>query len=136
MSDCLFCKIAKGELKAEVVLENEEAMAVLDIHPRAGGHVFVIPKDHFENLLDAKDEKLEGIFKMVKEASKKVKEATGAEALTIGINNGRVSGQEIDHLHIHIIPRFSGDGGGSIQSVVNNVPSEEEREEIKKKLIK
>ena len=132
--DCLFCKIASGEIKGDIVYQDDKVMALLDIHPRSLGHVFVIPKEHYTTLLDLREDLVEPLFSAVQKVAKKVKEVTGADGLTIGMNQGRVSGQEVDHLHIHIIPRFEGDKGGSIQSVVSNVPSEEDREEIKKKL--
>ena len=112
--------------------EDGAAMAILDIHPRAPGHTFVISKKHYQNLLVVPDRELGEIFTAVKRTAEILKEKLKADALSIGINNERVSGQEIDHLHIHIIPRFEGDGGGSAQSVVNNPPAD--KEEIKKKL--
>jgi len=134
MSDCLFCKIADKEMKGDVVYEDEAVMALLDINPRAPGHVFVIPKKHYQDLLAVPDEEMGKIFSAVKKIGEKIKEKTRADALTIGINNGRVSGQEIDHLHIHIIPRFKGDGGGSLQSIVNNASDKDKREEVRKLL--
>ncbi|MDD4761849.1 MAG: HIT family protein [Candidatus Pacebacteria bacterium] len=134
MENCLFCKIVRGEIKGDVIYEDEKAMALLDINPRAPGHAFVIPKEHYENLLEVPNEELGGIFLAVKKTAEKLKEKMQADALSIGINNGRVSGQEIDHLHIHIIPRFKGDGGGSFQSIIANIPDSEEKERIKKLL--
>lgn len=131
MENCLFCKIANKEIKADAVYEDENALALLDINPRAPGHVFVIPKKHYENLLSVPEEEISGIFLAVKKVGEKLKEKLSADALSIGINNGRVSGQEIDHLHIHLIPRFKGDGGGSFQSIISNIPSPEEKERIK-----
>lgn len=127
----MFCKIVQGEIKGDIIYEDEKAMALLDINPRAPGHAFVIPKKHFENLLEVPDGELGGIFLAVKNTAEKLKEKMKADALSIGINNGRVSGQEIDHLHIHIMPRFKGDGGNSCQSIVANIPSAEEREKIR-----
>ncbi|PIR05230.1 MAG: hypothetical protein COV57_00090 [Candidatus Liptonbacteria bacterium CG11_big_fil_rev_8_21_14_0_20_35_14] len=133
--DCLFCKIAQGEIKGGVVYEDEKVMALLDIQPRALGHTFVIPKEHYTTLLDLPDNLVESLFLAVKKVAEKVKETVLADGLTIGINQGRASGQEVDHLHIHIIPRFKGDRGGSMQSVVSNTPSEKERKIIREKLI-
>ncbi len=118
--DCLFCKIAKKEISAEVVYEDEAAMAILDIHPRAPGHAFVIPKAHAANLTELPDELIEPLFKAVKKVATLLKDKVKADGITVGINQGRASGQEVDHLHVHILPRFMGDGGGSVQSVVNN----------------
>lgn len=132
--DCLFCKIVKGEIKGDMVYEDEKTMALLDIRPRSLGHTFVIPKEHYATLIDLPSDLVGPLFETVKKMAIKVKEASLADGLTIGMNQGKASGQEVDHLHIHIMPRFKDDGGGSIQSVVHNASSEEEREEVKRNL--
>ncbi len=132
--DCLFCKIIKKEIKAEIIYEDEEALAVLDVHPKAPGHTMILPKVHADNLLDLPDEKVGPVFQAVKKVTEIIKKSLKSDAFTIGINNGKYSGQVIDHLHIHIIPRWQGDGGKSIHSVVDNVPKES-LEEIKKRIL-
>jgi histidine triad (HIT) family protein len=122
--DCLFCKITKKEIAAKVVYEDKETLAFLDIQPRATGHTIVIPKTHAENIIDLNDENIEPTFLTVKKITGILKNALKADGFTIGINHGRISGQAVDHLHIHIIPRFKNDGGGSIHTVVNNPPEE------------
>lgn len=122
--ECLFCKIANKEIKSEMIYENGDVFAFLDIHPLAPGHTVVIPKIHAENILDLPDEKFEGLFLAVKKITAILEKALKTEGFTIGINHGKVSGAAIDHLHIHIVPRWRNDGGGSIHSVVHNPPSE------------
>lgn len=122
--DCLFCKIANKEISANIIYEDDDSVAILDVHPKAPGHTMVIPKIHSENILDLPDDKIEGVFKAVKNATALLKKALLPDGFTIGINHGKVSGQAIDHLHIHIIPRWRGDGGGSIHSVIDNAPAE------------
>lgn len=122
--DCLFCKIIHKEIPAQVVYEDESAVGILDISPVAPGHTMVLPRTHAETLLALPDGKIEGVFQAVKNMTLRLKEALGPDGFTIGINHGRVSGQTIEHLHIHIIPRWDGDGGGSIHSVVSNKPKE------------
>ncbi len=117
---CLFCKIINKEIPAKVIFENEAAIAVLDIHPCAPGHTVVLPKHHTPALIELTDEHVGPVFLVVKEVAKKLKNVLKYDGLTIGINQGRKAGQEIDHLHIHLIPRWGNDGGGSVQSVVNN----------------
>jgi len=136
MENCLFCKIANKEIKADVVYEDQAAMSVLDIHPRSLGHVFVIPKKHVSSILDLEDEQVAPVFFAVKNTAILLKEKIKADGFSIGINTGRAGGQEIDHLHIHIIPRFLNDGGGSIQSVISNIPGEKEKEMIREMLVK
>ncbi len=132
--DCLFCKIAKKEIPASVVYEDDYALGVLDVNPRAPGHTMIIPKSHAENILDLNDLSVGPVFEAVKKMTDTLKKAFSPDGFTIGINHGRVSGQSIDHLHIHIIPRWSSDGGGSVHGVVNN-PPKESLDEIKEKIL-
>lgn len=132
-TDCLFCKIAKEEPE-HLIGKNDKAIAILDIFPRAPGHAMVIPKNHYETILDAPDGELGEIFGLVKESVSKIRQGLQPDGFTIGINHGKNAGQAIDHLHIHIIPRFSGDNGGSIHTVVHNTPKES-LEEIKRKIL-
>jgi len=110
MSNCIFCKIIKGELPSYKVYEDHKIIAFLDIAPINRGHVLVIPKEHYEDTLETPDELLQTMALVVKKISKAVMIATGAHACNIGINNGAESGQIIFHTHWHIMPRFKGDG--------------------------
>lgn len=127
---CFFCKIINKEIPAEIIYEDESVIAILDIHPRAPGHAIVLPKVHAENILDLPNENIKGVFMAVKKVTELLNKSLMPDGFTIGINHGKVSGQTIDHLHIHIIPRWFNDGGGSIHDVVNNQPKES-LEEIK-----
>lgn len=122
--DCLFCKIAKKEIPVEIIYEDQNTMAFLDIQPRTAGHTVIIPKQHAETILNLDDRKIRPTFLTVKKVTAILYKALKTNGFTIGINQGKVSGQSIDHLHIHIIPRFNNDGGGSIHSVVYNPPKE------------
>src|SRR3989344_1406990 len=110
MNDCLFCKIIAGEIPAQEVYEDDTVIAFLDIHPVNIGHTLVIPKEHSVNLYDTPDETLAHTMVIVKKLSVAVKEATGADGINIEMNNEPVAGQIIFHPHLHIVPRFSGDG--------------------------
>ncbi|MCK9187427.1 MAG: HIT family protein [Candidatus Colwellbacteria bacterium] len=131
--DCLFCKIASKEIPSSVIYEDDVALAFLDLHPLAPGHALVIPKIHAENILDLPEELIGPFFQSVKKVTALIKEKLAPRGFTIGINQGRIGGQAIDHLHVHIIPRFEGDGGGSLHSVVKN-PPKESLEEIQAKI--
>jgi histidine triad (HIT) family protein len=96
----------------------------MDIHPRAPGHSFVIPKRHAETILELSDAELGAVFGAVRNLVAKIKNAMNPDGFTIGANHGKAGGQAIDHLHVHIIPRWRNDGGGSIHSVVRNPPRE------------
>lgn len=132
--DCLFCKIIKKEVPAQIVFEDDWTMGILDVSPRSLGHTMILPRKHADNILNLPADQLEKVFRAVKTITKRLDEVFKPDGFTIGINHGRVSGQMIDHLHIHIIPRWRGDGGGSIHSVVNNQPTISV-EEVKNKIL-
>jgi histidine triad (HIT) family protein len=124
MKDCIFCKIAKKEVNAYLVQESENFLAFLDIHPHAPGHTLVIPKDHYERFLDLPENLGEEFIKIIKETALLLSRALKTKDFTFGINEGPYAGQAVSHLHLHIMPRFKNDGGGSIHSVVFNQPKE------------
>lgn len=120
VNECLFCGIGKREIGAEVIYEDENSIAILDIHPRSPGHAMVIPKAHRETILDVPEEEFKPLFTAVKKTTSMLLKALKPDGFTIGINHGKASGQEVDHIHIHIIPRYLNDKGKPIQSVVDN----------------
>lgn len=124
MNDCIFCKIIKKEIPAKVIYEDEDSLAFLDINPHSPGHAVVIPKKHIANILDFERGSELKLFTGLKEVISLIDKSLKPDGFTIGINHGRAAGQAIEHLHIHILPRFWGDGGGSIHSVVLNKPKE------------
>ena len=136
MSDCIFCKIAKGEIPAKIIAENQDALAFLDIEPKSPGHTLVIPKKHYSDLFGIPEEELKNLFLLVQKSVQILKDRLQAEGFNVGYNHGPVAGQEVMHLHIHILPRYKGDGGRPIQSLVNNqtVDLEEVYKKLKVKL--
>ncbi len=122
--DCLFCKIINKQIPAQIVYEDSHALGILDIHPRAPGHTIIIPKIHAENILDLPDYALEPLFAAVKKITGVLKKTFNPDGFTIGINHGKASGQAVDHLHIHSIPRWLNDRGSSLHIVVHNPPQE------------
>jgi histidine triad (HIT) family protein len=110
MDDCIFCKIVNKEIPSDIVYEDDDTMAFLDIRPVAKGHTLVIPKKHSQNILDTDDETLAKVMVTCKKVGKAMVEAVGATAFNTGSNNGKASGQEVFHLHFHLIPRFAKDG--------------------------
>ncbi len=111
-NDCLFCKLIQGKLPIEKVYEDENTLALLDIHPINRGHTLVVPKKHYTNIHDTPPADFEHVMRAVQMLAAKIKTAVGAEGINIGINNGSAAGQIVDHLHVHIIPRWSDDGHG------------------------
>ena len=110
MNKCVFCKIAKGEIPADKIYEDDNFFAFLDINPVNPGHVLVVPKNHYENIYSAPDEILCDIGSLVKKISIAVKQGVNADGINIIMNNESAAGQIVPHVHFHIIPRFSGDG--------------------------
>jgi len=114
MSDCIFCRIAAGAAKAEIVYDGPGALAILDRTPAARGHVMVIPRAHAATLLDLEDEAVGELFRAVKAVMRKVNDALRPAAFHVGWNHGKGAGQHVFHLHVHVLPRF-GESGRGIQ---------------------
>ena len=110
VDDCIFCQIGQKKIPANIVYEDQNAVAFLDIHPANKGHALVIPKNHIEDLLALTEEQNKELFAVVQRVAEGIKKATNADALNIVQNNGAAAGQIIPHVHIHIIPRFEKDG--------------------------
>jgi len=122
--NCIFCKIAQKEIACDIIYEDDTTFAFLDIEPRAPGHTIVIPKIHAATITDLSDKDIASLFKTVKTVVSLLKHARAPDGFTIGINHGESAGQVVQHIHIHIIPRWRNDGGISIQGVVNNKQQE------------
>ncbi len=109
MSDCLFCKIIKKEIPASIVYEDSKTIAFLDISPAQpkGGHTLVMPKNHYELVSSMSDEDSKYVMLTIKKLSKALLKF--GEGMNIIQNNKKVAGQYVEHVHFHLIPRFSGD---------------------------
>jgi histidine triad (HIT) family protein len=130
--ECLFCGIASGSVPAKLISETPKSLAFLDIHPRALGHALVVPKGHYQNILELPTDLIGDFFRDVQLVTELISKTIQPDGFTIGINQNLVAGQEVDHLHVHIIPRFKGDNGGSVQGVVSNHPNDSLDEVMKK----
>ncbi len=116
MSDCIFCRIAAGTLPAEIVYEDAAAIAFLDRHPAARGHVMVVPRTHAATLLELDGAATGALFGAVKAVMRKVSDALHPLAMNVGWNHGKDAGQHVFHLHVHVLPRF-GAGGRGVQAM-------------------
>lgn len=123
---CLFCQIVAGDIPGRIVYEDESAVAFLDVNPLAEGHTLVVPKTHQERVNDLTPDEAADLFRAVREVVPAVEDAVDAPASTVAINNGEESGQEVPHLHVHIVPRRSGDGAGPIHALFRDVPDLDE----------
>jgi len=130
--DCLFCKIGSGEIDSHTVYEDDNAKAFLDINPLSLGHSVIVPKVHAENILELSNDDIGPLFSALKRVTKLLEDKLHPDGFNIGINQGEVSGQSVEHLHIHVIPRYKGDGGGSLHSIVKHPPEEDLQETHKK----
>lgn len=110
MSDCLFCKIVAKEIPATVVYEDDAVLVFMDIGPIIKGHALVIPKKHFDPITEIPDELLAELHVIAKKIATAQMNAFGADGVNIMQNNGKAAGQEVEHLHVHVIPRFDNDG--------------------------
>ena len=107
---CLFCSIVAGDLPASRIYQDDHAIAFLDINPWKRGHTLVIPRRHVEDVLDA-DEALTEIARAIAATSRLLVERLGADGLNLLSNAGAVAGQEVFHLHVHLVPRYADDPG-------------------------
>ena len=118
----VFSQIVAGELPARIVYEDETTMAFLDANPLAPGHTLVIPKDEYERLDDVPGDVAADLYATIHRLVPAVEDAVDADASTVAFNNGEEAGQEVPHVHCHIVPRFEGDGGGLIHMVAGERP--------------
>lgn len=132
--ECIFCRIAKGEIPSKKVYENELVFCFLDINPCTPGHTLLIPKKHYQFLEEMGKEEVAAIFTEAAELEKKAKSSLGASGANIGINDGKVAGAEVPHVHVHMIPRYAGDNGGAMQSIVRTHVDRSKFDEIAAKL--
>ena len=110
MTDCLFCKIAAGEVPATIVHEDERTLAFMDIHPIARGHCLVIPRAHAADLLEADPADVAACAHTVQLLARRAKDALGADGVTVLQSSGAAAWQSVFHLHFHVLPRAAGDG--------------------------
>jgi histidine triad (HIT) family protein len=127
MEDCIFCKIAKGEIPCHKVYENNNFLAFLDIQPVSHGHILIIPKKHIIWMYDADDETISNIFNLTKKIMLALKKAMKCDYVQVWI-----SGEEIPHFHVHLLPRYFKD---NLPDPIRKKYQEGEPEKILKKII-
>ena len=108
--DCIFCKIAAGEIPSKTLYEDEKFRVILDLGPATRGHALVIPKEHYADLYEIPEETAGEAMKVAKKMAAVMTEKLKADGFNIVQNNGEVSGQSVFHFHIHLIPRYENDG--------------------------
>ncbi len=132
--DCIFCKIVSGEIPAKILKETSNSISFLDAFPLAKGHVLVIPKNHHQKIQDMNEKENTGLFSLVHMMMAKVDTITGSTL--IAIHNGKDAGQEVPHVHVHLVPRSNADSAGAIHSMFDGALklSDSEIEDLYNKL--
>lgn len=120
MKDCIFCSIVLGDIPNYTVYEDRHVLSFLDIYPIAKGHSVLIPKVHAETIFDLDEELLKSILPGVERTTEIINKKLRPDGFNIGWNHGEAGGQAVPHFHIHILPRWHGDGGTNMHGIVNN----------------
>ncbi len=108
--DCIFCKIAGGIIPANALYEDDDFKVIFDLGPASKGHVLILPKEHFDNVFEMTDEYAAKVFVLAKKVATAIKKTFNCDGVNILQNNGVAAGQTVFHFHMHIIPRYEGDG--------------------------
>ena len=127
--NCIFCKIAAGEIPSKTLYEDEQFRVILDLGPAAKGHALILPKEHYANIYEIPDEVAASAMKLAKKMAGVITEKLNCDGFNIVQNNGVVAGQTVFHFHMHLIPRYEDDG----QTIGWN-PGEPTQEELEGKV--
>ena len=111
-NDCIFCKIAAGEIPSATLFEDEDFRVILDLGPASKGHALIIPKEHYRNLYDIDEELASKAIVLAKKMVKKMTDVLGCDGYNIVQNNEEAAGQTVFHFHMHMIPRYKDDNVG------------------------
>lgn len=109
-TNCIFCKIANGEIPSKTLYEDDSFRAILDLGPASKGHALILPKEHYANLYELPDETAGEVMKLAKKLAGQMTERLGCEGFNLVQNNGELAGQTVFHFHMHLIPRYRDDG--------------------------
>lgn len=132
MSDCIFCKIANGEIPSATLYEDEDFRVILDLGPASKGHALILPKAHAANIYEISDDMAAKAMILAKKMTTKMTEVLKCDGFNIVQNNGEPAGQTVFHFHMHLIPRYKGDEVGLTWKA--GELSDEVRDEILKKV--
>lgn len=132
-SNCIFCKIANGEIPSKTLYEDDSFRVILDLGPATKGHALILPKSHYRNIYELPEEVAGDAFKLAKRMAVKMADKLDADGFNIVQNNEEVAGQSVFHFHMHLIPRYKNDN----QQILWNPtkPSDEELEAIKNTIV-
>ena len=128
--NCIFCKIANGEIPSTTLYEDEDFRVILDLGPATRGHALLLPKEHYKNLFELDDETAQKAILVAKKMAGKMKAALGADGFNLVQNNGEAAGQTVFHFHMHLIPRYENDNAGILWEPGETTP--EDMAEVKR----
>jgi histidine triad (HIT) family protein len=109
-SHCIFCDIIRGAAEVSVCYEDSAALAFMDIQPVNAGHALVVPRQHYESFLELPEELGRHLFNVALQLAPVIRRVSGAEGMNVIVSSGAAAGQDVDHFHVHVIPRRTGDG--------------------------
>jgi histidine triad (HIT) family protein len=107
--NCIFCKIASGEIPSRTLYEDNEFRVIMDLNPATKGHALILPKEHFKNLYEISDETASKVLPLAKKMATLMTEKLGCEGFNLIQNNNEIAGQSVFHFHMHLIPRYTDD---------------------------
>lgn len=133
MDNCIFCKIAAGEIPSKAIYEDDDFKVILDLGPATKGHALILPKVHAANLYELDDAVAAKVLVVAKKVALVMKDKLKCDGLNLVQNNGAVAGQTVNHFHLHLIPRYEGDG----QTILwkPGEPTQDELEAIRKQIV-
>ncbi len=108
--NCIFCKIAGGEIPTNAIYEDDDHKVILDMSPATRGHALILPKQHYKNIYEMPADKVGEAFKLAGRMAQTMTDKLKADGFNIVQNNNEIAGQTVFHFHIHLIPRYEGDG--------------------------
>ena len=106
MENCIFCKLANGEIETNTLYEDDDFRVIFDVSPATEGHVLILPKKHYANVFELPEELASKVYVLAKKVAAALKEITGCNGVNILQNNGEAAGQTVFHFHMHVIPRY------------------------------
>ena len=127
MENCIFCKIANGEIPAATLYEDEDFRVILDLGPASKGHALILPKAHAADIYELPDETAGKAMILAKHMAARLRDGLNCDGFNIVQNNGEVAGQTVHHFHMHVIPRYAGG-----EDMVSWDPKPAKREELEK----
>lgn len=107
--DCIFCKLANGDIPTNAIYEDDTVKAIFDLSPASKGHIIILTKEHFDNVFSIDESTVGHVYKVAAKLASCINEALDCEGINILQNNGEISGQTVFHFHVHIIPRYKAD---------------------------